>query len=117
MRDAPPNLQYGNNDASKLFRIANLVLVARAAEALGGDAFTDFIGGVKQAMGSIPTLNPDTASLTGNISIWSRAVEIEDSLAYNEPPDWYYPVRESLGAAYAFQGAALSANLLDGLGD
>jgi tetratricopeptide (TPR) repeat protein len=104
VRDAPPNLQYGNNDASKLFRIANLVLVARAAEALGGDAFTDFIGGVKQAMGSIPTLNPDTASLTGNISIWSRAVEIEDSLAYNEPPDWYYPVRESLGAAYYRQG-------------
>ncbi|MDA0338619.1 MAG: hypothetical protein O2910_02080 [Proteobacteria bacterium] len=27
------------------------------------------------------------------------AVEIEDSLAYTEPPYWYYPVRQSLGAA------------------
>ncbi len=28
-----------------------------------------------------------------------RATRLEDSLAYNEPPDWYYPVRHSLGAA------------------
>ncbi len=27
-----------------------------------------------------------------------RAVRLESSLAYNEPPDWYYPVRHSLGA-------------------
>jgi tetratricopeptide (TPR) repeat protein len=30
---------------------------------------------------------------------WVEAVQIQDSLNYNEPPDWYYPVRESLGAA------------------
>jgi tetratricopeptide (TPR) repeat protein len=30
---------------------------------------------------------------------WRRAVGAEDALAYNEPPDWFYPVRESLGAA------------------
>ena len=28
-----------------------------------------------------------------------RAVRLEDGLAYNEPPDWYYPIRHSLGAA------------------
>lgn len=28
----------------------------------------------------------------------SRAVRLEDSLVYNEPPDWYYPVRHTLGA-------------------
>jgi tetratricopeptide (TPR) repeat protein len=28
-----------------------------------------------------------------------KAVEIQDSLNYDEPPDWYFPVRESLGAA------------------
>lgn len=27
-----------------------------------------------------------------------RAVRIEDSLLYNEPPDWYFPVRHFLGA-------------------
>jgi len=28
-----------------------------------------------------------------------KAVALEDELNYNEPPDWYYPVRHSLGAA------------------
>jgi tetratricopeptide (TPR) repeat protein len=28
------------------------------------------------------------------------AVAKEDSLAYDEPPNWYYPVRQSLGSAY-----------------
>ena len=28
-----------------------------------------------------------------------RAVSAEDALAYDEPPAWYYPVRESLGGA------------------
>ncbi len=28
----------------------------------------------------------------------SRAVRLEDSLLYNEPPDWYFPVRHILGA-------------------
>ena len=30
---------------------------------------------------------------------WRAAVEAQDKLNYTEPPDWYYPVRESLGAA------------------
>ena len=28
-----------------------------------------------------------------------EAVRIQDSLAYIEPPSWYYPVRQNLGAA------------------
>ena len=31
---------------------------------------------------------------------WQTAVEAQDKLFYDEPQDWYYPVRESLGAAY-----------------
>ena len=31
------------------------------------------------------------------IEHWKKAVEVEDSLNYGEPPEWYYPVRESLG--------------------
>lgn len=30
---------------------------------------------------------------------WRRAVSMQDQLAYDEPEAWYYPVRESLGAA------------------
>jgi len=31
---------------------------------------------------------------------WQAAVAAQDTLFYDEPQDWYYPVRESLGAAY-----------------
>jgi tetratricopeptide (TPR) repeat protein len=37
------------------------------------------------------------------------AVEIQDSLAYLEPPFWYYPVRQSLGAALLMAGRAADA--------
>ena len=39
-----------------------------------------------------------------SIARWRSAVESEDALAYNEPPDWYYPVRESLGAELTRDG-------------
>jgi tetratricopeptide (TPR) repeat protein len=35
-----------------------------------------------------------------------RAVRLEDSLMYNEPPDWYYPVRHTLGAVLLDAGRA-----------
>jgi tetratricopeptide (TPR) repeat protein len=35
----------------------------------------------------------------GAIAPFTRAVAIEDSLGYMEPPTWYYPTRQSLGRA------------------
>lgn len=32
------------------------------------------------------------------IALYEQAVALEDSLAYNEPADWFYPVRHYLGA-------------------
>ena len=40
------------------------------------------------------------------IKHWEKAVEIEDRLSYGEPPEWFYPVRESLGAALLLNGYA-----------
>src|SRR4030095_8904107 len=37
---------------------------------------------------------------TNTIAHWKKAVEIQDRLVYDEPPPWYYPVRESLGGEY-----------------
>ena len=37
---------------------------------------------------------------------WEKAVGIQDKLIYDEPPAWYYPVRESLGAALLRAGRA-----------
>jgi tetratricopeptide (TPR) repeat protein len=38
------------------------------------------------------------------IQCWMRAVQLEDGFRYNEPPEWFYPVRESLGAALLAAG-------------
>ncbi len=40
------------------------------------------------------------------ITHWRQAVKIQDTLNYDEPADWYYPVRESLGAALLTFGMA-----------
>ena len=34
---------------------------------------------------------------------------MQDALAYDEPPAWFYPVRESLGAAMLLSGDAAGA--------
>jgi tetratricopeptide (TPR) repeat protein len=40
---------------------------------------------------------------------WQRAVAVQDGLSYDEPPAWYYPVRESLGAALVLAGKPAEA--------
>ncbi len=45
----------------------------------------------------------------GAVTAWRRAVERQDALAYDEPPAWYYPVRESLGAAHFVAGRPAEA--------
>ena len=37
--------------------------------------------------------------LNGAVKAFEDAVFVQDSLPYTEPPHWYYPVRQSLGAA------------------
>jgi tetratricopeptide (TPR) repeat protein len=71
------------NSAAAVFSVASNVLDARIARAKGDRA----------------------AALTS----WSKAVAAEDALAYDEPAPWYYPVRESLGAALLADGQAAAA--------
>ena len=40
------------------------------------------------------------------IRMLQEAVAVQDKLSYGEPPDWFSPVRESLGAALLMNGAA-----------
>jgi Flp pilus assembly protein TadD len=37
--------------------------------------------------------------LAGAVKAYREAVAVQDALPYMEPPHWYYPVRQSLGAA------------------
>lgn len=38
-----------------------------------------------------------------------KAIAVQDTLKYDEPPDWFYPVRESLGAVLLMNGNAPEA--------
>jgi tetratricopeptide (TPR) repeat protein len=54
------------------------------------------------------TLDARIAAAKGDlaqaISYWEKAVEVQDKLYYGEPPEWFYPVRESLGGALLLSG-------------
>jgi tetratricopeptide (TPR) repeat protein len=45
----------------------------------------------------------------GAITLLQSAVELQDSLKYSEPEDWFFPVRESLGAVLLMNGDATGA--------
>jgi tetratricopeptide (TPR) repeat protein len=46
------------------------------------------------------------------IGHFEKAVAIQDTLPYNEPADWYYPVRETLGAALFLDGQHAKAEAI-----
>jgi len=56
--------------------------------------------------GRIAQAQSDTARA---IKEFETAVSIQDTLGYMEPPYWYYPVRQSLGAALLEAGKAAAA--------
>jgi tetratricopeptide (TPR) repeat protein len=72
--NVPQDLMLNTNRAQDLLSIATEVFAARFASATG-----------------------DSKSA---IDHWKKAVEVQDALIYDEPPAWYYPVRESLGGEY-----------------
>jgi tetratricopeptide (TPR) repeat protein len=46
---------------------------------------------------------------TAAIALLGSAVALQDALHYDEPPDWFFPVRESLGAVLLQTGDAAGA--------
>jgi tetratricopeptide (TPR) repeat protein len=82
----PPDVVFTmpvNNKAKDVLKIARDVLGAKIALAK------------KDSAGAIEKLQ--------------SAVAVQDSLKYNEPEDWFFPVRESLGAALLMNGDAPAA--------
>lgn len=45
----------------------------------------------------------------GAVQMLQRAVAMQDSLNYDEPPDWFFPVRETLGGVLLASGNATEA--------
>jgi tetratricopeptide (TPR) repeat protein len=46
---------------------------------------------------------------TAAVAMLRNAVAVQDTLLYGEPPDWFFPVRESLGGALLMTGDAQGA--------
>jgi hypothetical protein len=74
----PADRTVGNNSAGSLLQIASHILAGQVDARRG---------------------NTDEA-----IRHLQEAVRLQDNLRYYEPPDWYYPVRESLGAVLLADG-------------
>ncbi len=83
LQNLPGETPFGLNPAKDVLAIAQLVLEARIAWAEGNK--------------------------TGAIETFRKAITAQDSLNYDEPPGWYFPVRESLGAALFLNGEAAAA--------
>ena len=67
-------------------------------------AIPDFMNPAKSALQlALDVLDARIQEAQGNlteaIETWRKAVALNDTFVYNEPADWYYPVRESLGGA------------------
>jgi len=76
----PMESRYGNSPAKEVLGVGLAIVDARIAEGKG--------------------------DLEKAVSDLGVAVAMQDRLAYNEPADWHYPVRESLGAALVLAGRA-----------
>src|SRR5213075_3029884 len=84
VKQVPAETPVGTlNTAGQLFAVAQPLLEGRIAAAAG--------------------------NRTASIDEYRAAVKAEDALAYDEPPTWYYPVRETLGAALLANGRARDA--------
>ncbi len=69
----PKEQEYGFTNAATIMQIPAAVLDAKLAEARGDRAAA--------------------------IDALKKAVAAQDALVYDEPPDWFFPVRESLGGS------------------
>jgi tetratricopeptide (TPR) repeat protein len=79
----PGDTPFGLNTAASVMQIAEHALDAQIARAKGDQR--------------------------ASVEHWRKAVAAMDALNYDEPPGWYYPVRESLGAALLRAGDAVEA--------
>ena len=77
---------------------AELAVVQAAADAIEGDAANDPVPAIaaNALRGEIAmrTGDPDAAA-----AAFRAAADVEDQLLYDEPPLWFYPIRQSLGWA------------------
>jgi tetratricopeptide (TPR) repeat protein len=86
---------------------------SRAAKAIPDDAFyrSNPMSAVRAVFEAViaARLAATSANAATAAAAWARAVAAQDRLAYHEPPAFYYPTRESLGAALFVAGRQADA--------
>jgi tetratricopeptide (TPR) repeat protein len=82
-KSVDPKSSWGENSTADVMAMASAVLDARVA-----------------------------AAPADSIAALRKAVGLQDALTYDEPPAWYYPIRESLGAALLRAGDAVGAEAI-----
>ena len=82
-----------------------VVAIDRATPA-GAEAKAPISIAAHALMGEIASRSGDHA---GAIAHFTEALKIEDTGLYFEPPKWYYPIRQSLGAALLKAGRSAEA--------
>lgn len=68
---------------------------------------TDILGIAENSLRA--RLAQEKGDMESAITLWEAAAQIQDNLFYTEPPYWYYPVRQSLGAAYLMNNEPVKA--------
>lgn len=109
--------RHGDADAA-LAEVDAIAAVSDKANFRGGGIPTPTLLSIAQnvALGRIAQASDDHEAAVG---YFEAGVSLQDTVNYMEPPYWYYPVRQSLGAAYLAVGRdgdaeqALKASLID----
>jgi len=99
--------QTGDLDGARTERTALAAAIPRVSDtALFGG--TGLAGAGTVLAIALTSLDARIAARSGGASealaLWKQAVAAADALPYDEPPVWFYPLRESLGAALAGAG-------------
>ncbi|MDC4225717.1 MAG: hypothetical protein MPW15_16075 [Candidatus Manganitrophus sp.] len=83
---------------------AELDSLAKLAEEVGPDLIISINSGKALLQIATKVLSGEIAAGEGRtddaVKALNEAVEIEDHLVYEEPPPWYQPVRQNLGAVF-----------------
>jgi len=125
----PANLAYSRGMAQYARGVA-LAATGRFAEAQAAlDTLEQIAAGGTRGYASAGWTTPSTnlqiathallgeiaarrGALEEGVSHFREAMKIEDDQLYTEPPDWYYPIRHSLGAVLLRAGRAAEAEQL-----
>ncbi len=94
----------------KYAKLTELVAAMPADRLIGQNSATALLNiAAKTLQGEIAARRGDTAEA---IKVLGEAVRLQDTLKYEEPPPWYFPVRQSLGAVLFVANRPAEAELV-----